>query len=683
VLLEGLARHFKAVFAATPLYDLVTDLAAFDSPIVSHLSEEIHAQKNYPLLCQSLQSVAAWLGFRWDTDDVPFRRLFKARLFDSQGRPDWDDATREYYTRRARFGGAIPLEYAYAAWGELPPPERGRRDDAAPYRAVTLPLLTAFIGRRLLAMEHIARDFKGNKYTEKSAFDLSGLADFSRKADTLAAAMEEFVTLERHVELGGWKAARYAPPERRVLAGETLIVRYLAAANPEREATRDENAHRIALKEQIRAAFLAAHPGRRNASYTAEQKAAFAPQPVPDTVRFVLDSTGVGVSLAEMLALTALRQGDWTVLYPRATVDTRPDADPTPRTPTAKQVLHGQRVIVRAIDTSDLAAGRVIVALELIAHSRAGRLGYVFSGYAQALTDGERYTLDPNPNNPTAAHGLDVIAHLRDMEAGVNSGYHTLYDALTERRTATVSWPPDAVAAQDRFLWAVTQRYPFEEGKQEFIGEHGATPILLVQGPPGTGKSFSTAYALFARIQGAMAAGRSFRIFVSCHSHAAIDVLMTKLREVRAELAAWHDADADTFGRHFDARLLTVPLLRVDGKGEAVAGIEAQGRDAMDEIAARSWCIVGATPGAIYNLVKGRSGKEYLLGHGGCDCLVLDEASQMNLPEAMLTALPLERDGQLIVVGDHWQMPPIVKHDWENEPRRTFSDYRAYDSLFR
>jgi len=683
VILEGLARHFKTIFAATPLYDLVTDLAAFDSPVVSYLSEEIRTQKNFPLLCQSLGSVAAWLGFHWDTDDTPFRQRFRTGLFDSQGRPDWDDATQEYYTRRARFGSAMPLEYAYAAWGELTPPERGKRDDSAPYREITLPLLTAFAGRRLEAMEHVARDFTGNKYTEKTAFDLTALATFAHKADSLAAAMDEFVTLERHVELGQWKAARYAPPERRVLAGETLIVRYDAAENPEREGAREENARRAALKEEIRAAFLVAHPGRVNARYTAEQKTLFDPLPVPPTVRFVLDSAGVGCNLAEILALTAVRQDDWLVLCPRLHVDTRPDADPTPRTPTAKQLLHGQRVILKVLDASGRSDGRVIVALELIEHSGTGRAGYVFSGFAQELTDGARYTLDPNPNNATAAHSSEVSAQLVEREAGLRTAHHTLYDALTGAHTAVVTWPETAAAAQDRFLWGITRRYPFEEQKLAFIGEHGDTPILLVQGPPGMGKSFSTAYALFARLQGAMAAGRSYRVFVSCHSHAAIDVVMAKLRDVQAELAAWHEAEPEVFTTHFDARLLAMPLFRVDGRGEAISGVEAIARTELDRITNTPWCIVGATPGAIYNLVKARWGKDDLLGHEFCDCLVLDEASQMNLPEAMMTALPLAHDGQLIVVGDHRQMPPIIKHDWESEPRRTFSDYRAYDSLFQ
>jgi superfamily I DNA and/or RNA helicase len=39
-------------------------------------------------------------------------------------------------------------------------------------------------------------------------------------------------------------------------------------------------------------------------------------------------------------------------------------------------------------------------------------------------------------------------------------------------------------------------------------------------------------------------------------------------------------------------------------------------------------------------------------------------------------------DGQLIVVGDHRQMPPIIKHDWQFEPRRTFAEFKSYASLF-
>jgi superfamily I DNA and/or RNA helicase len=54
----------------------------------------------------------------------------------------------------------------------------------------------------------------------------------------------------------------------------------------------------------------------------------------------------------------------------------------------------------------------------------------------------------------------------------------------------------------------------------------------------------------------------------------------------------------------------------------------------------------------------------------------------MSLPEAIMAALPLKPDAPLVVVGDHRQMPPIVKHDWDTESRRTFRQYQVYASLF-
>ena len=136
--------------------------------------------------------------------------------------------------------------------------------------------------------------------------------------------------------------------------------------------------------------------------------------------------------------------------------------------------------------------------------------------------------------------------------------------------------------------------------------------------------------------------------------------------------------------------MLDVPLFRLRPRGDVPAGVIALPKDderepgapkAIESIEASRWGVVAATPGGIYGLIKERWPKE-LFGHHLADCLVLDEASQMNLPEAVMAALPLAPDGRLIVVGDHRQMPPIVKHDWASEPRRTFQEFRSYESLF-
>src|SRR2546423_13660857 len=117
-----------------------------------------------------------------------------------------------WYAGRARFNSQIPLEYADAAWGELAEPAVGAHDEFASYRDATPDLLVSFHRRRLEALEHITRAFKGNAQTEKRVFDLPDLTAFAEKAATLAAALDEFVTIERHVTLADWKAKRLAAP---------------------------------------------------------------------------------------------------------------------------------------------------------------------------------------------------------------------------------------------------------------------------------------------------------------------------------------------------------------------------------------------------------------------------------------------------------------------------------------
>jgi hypothetical protein len=112
-------------------------------------------------------------------------------------------------------------------------------------------------------MEHVANDFKGNKQTLKTNFALSDLTTFESKAQTLAHALDEFVTIERHVELAGWKKARLAPPERRMVAGETLVVRYLESDQDAEtvERNRDNEVRRLKYE-----AWKAANPDAKKAS---------------------------------------------------------------------------------------------------------------------------------------------------------------------------------------------------------------------------------------------------------------------------------------------------------------------------------------------------------------------------------------------------------------------------------
>jgi hypothetical protein len=688
VLLEGLARNFPPILEHTPpLYDFLTQVAAFDSPVASYLDEEMRASKNFPMTCQSLQSVATYLKFDWNSPH-PFREKFRSRLFDYLGKLDVDGQS-EWYTKRARFGSSVPLEYAYAAWGTLPKP--GKHDEFADYRPVTRDLVLAFQERRLEAIEHVASRIQGNPYTSKTPFALPNLADFEDKAATLAQALHEFVTIERLVELSDWKATRHAPPERRVLMGECLLVRYCEEDQEPGVAERNrENERRRLKREAYEAEFERANPGKR-LKLTPEQKAECEWSQAGLRLRLRLEAAGVDCDLHEALLMSNIREGDRLVLSPRWTVDERlPESERQEFTPTPKQMLYAQRCdLVRLVATEKDPSGRVAAAVAEVELSpprgNKATAPFAFFPFERPLLAGKLYALDPCPNDWYGYWCSKVVEGLCAGEK--NALYSRLEEPPAPGDGAPLPGQREFLAGLDAFRDA-GHLHDFEPGKREFIGGHGATPVLLVQGPPGTGKSYSTAFAVFARLQAAMHGKRECRAFLSCKTHAATDVLVENVLGVRNTLKELRKKDRKLFDRYFDKRLLDVPLYRIDPRQEPPEGVVGLAKDDEKEsgeeknaeaIRECEWAVIAATPGGIYGMLKA---KKKLFGHGLCDLLVLDEASQMNLPEACMAALALKPEAPLVVVGDHRQMPPIVKHDWDSEARRTFRQYAAYQSLF-
>ena len=682
-LLNGLGRYLDTILGVTALYDFITQLAMFDSPLASFLEREIREQKNYPMVCQSLQAVASYLGFKWD-EDIAYREFFRARMFDFWRKHDEPTAgERAWYTGRSRFNSQIPLEYAYAAWGELEP---GADPDALAFYELTTPgLMTGFHARRLEAMEHIAHQFRGNHQTELRSFSLPDLGTFAERAATLAHALDEFVHIERFVELGAWKQARLAPPEQRVLNGDSLIVRYVEADQAEGVAAQNrENAKRMALNEQFRAEFKAAHPDAKQVRLPREQKEASTWSPEGLEFRLRLETSGLACDLEDVLNLTTLKSDSRMVLQERWSVDSRlPEAQRSPFTSTAKQLLYGPRVELKRIEKEHDERG-VCAAFAVVEMVGGGgsQAGFLFGGSPRPLRADTVYTLEPDPSDINGFWQSRVVSGL------ISGEENTLYSWLVGESSAEPATSDVATDAQRAFmvgldaLHRIDQMYPFESSKHDFIGDHGNDQVLLVQGPPGTGKSFSTAYALLGRIQGAMAADAPARVMISCKTHAATDVLLGNVLEARERLRHLFASHPELMGRYFDRRLLDIPLFRIRPRGDLSEGITSIGhemkqKDARAALTAHLWSVTASTPGGIYNTVK-----DSLFGHKFLDWVVLDEASQMSIPEALMATLPLKPGGRIIVVGDHRQMPPIVKHDWAHETRRTFQQFKSYESLF-
>ncbi|MCC6443760.1 MAG: PD-(D/E)XK nuclease family protein [Armatimonadetes bacterium] len=699
-LLQGLGRSLDSLGSAGPaLYDLATQIAAYDSPVGSYLDEEVRKHRNYPVLCPSLQNIASYLGFDWTDGERDYRKIFHARMFDGGGR---DAATGQGYTRLARFNSQIPADYAYAAWGSVPAPSPDGTDPYRAFRAVTPDILVGFEEKRLEAMEHIASRFHGNDKTEKRPFRLPELASLTGQAETLAAALEEFVLIERHAFLGEWKAARHHAPERRALDGDAFLVSYREEdQEPETARLCRDNEERRRLREAFLAELRLTNLKATGNNLNKAQKEASRWGQKGLRVKLRLETGQTGTDLDTLLGLCDFEEGERFVLFPTLTCDERlPESERVFFQPTPRQMLYGTHVqlVQKHLDYENnrVTSGLLEVAfVEGIPASNPP--GFLFGAIDRPPLPDTLYTLDPDPNDINGFWNLKVIAGLKALEERRERQIHALYGRLAEPEAAPgrASRPQAALEGQRRFLeglqalHAAGELHDFEESKARYIGFHGDDPILLVQGPPGTGKSYATGYAVFARLLGMLRAGLPCRIFLSCKTHKAVDVLIKEMARIRRQMALWRENRPALWRQFFDDNLLDIPVFRLTPRETPPEGVISLTKERAkgephnaDRLMERGLLIVGGTPGAIYSMIKDRWTNDDLFGHYLCDLLVLDESSQMSLPEAMMASLPLHPEGQLIVAGDIRQMPPIVQHDWKSEPRRTFALFRTYESLF-
>ena len=678
--LEAMSRHLDTLMACAPVFDFLKQLPSGDSFVVSTLDAEARQLKNYPLLAPSLQILARYLKFDWGDSMARFRR----GLFDDGSTLD-DEIT--WYTARSRFLSQIPLEYAYGAWGVLPPPRR--RDDLfKSFRDVSEDELIAFCEQRLCAIEHIGAQFRGNTKTTIRPYELDSLLDFQVKEPTFVDALQTFLQMERLAELGQWKAARHAPPERRMLSGDSLVVCYREA--DQNDETRAQNTLNHELLEK-RAAYKEEHrkTSDKRVSYPDEMSSKLIDYEL--TIRLRIETAGCDCSLGDAIGLSTTNVGDWVWLHERQTVDGRlPEAERVKFHPTVRQLLIFSKnaTVVRAPYVDENGDGWV----EVKPDGSMGSDGhnFTFGGQDCTFEDGETYSLDPNPNDWSGS------ACFKQHEKIAEGEPNFMHDLLSGQ-LPNPQWPAAAHAGQTRFLQGLKQLgdavFAFEPSKEDYIGAHGGAPMLLVQGPPGTGKTYATAFALLARLQGAMAAGIPWRGLISAHTHNAVNVALKDVYLAQRKLSEVRDNQPALFAEWFDTRLLEVPLFRLQGTAtdwdeyDFLTPLWATKKEAEKyesewlwprEALAVDYCLAGAVPmGArkVWDADKKQSAPYF-------NALIVDEASQMNQPLACLASVAHSADSTLIVVGDPRQMPPITKHQWENESHRVFAGQPAFESLY-
>ena len=256
-------------------------------------------------------------------------------------------------------------------------------------------------------------------------------------------------------------------------------------------------------------------------------------------------------------------------------------------------------------------------------------------------------------------------------------------------------------SAQKRFIYDISRK------------------IVLLQGPPGTGKtSFAIAPAVLSRAYSVIKNKRRQIFFVTAISHTAINEVLKKIINLKRELA---NSNLDkNFARALD-NIRIYRIVNSENQRDRLIKNELQGyEDSIEFInyksdedirgIANKYFVTGkrkhkrllskdgdlfsfitgfseipiffGTPGAMKKFFEELSKKLGAAQRGNLkefvDLLVIDEASMMDLPTLFLVTSFLKRGGQVLLVGDHRQMPPIQQHDWESEDRETIEMHTPF-----
>jgi hypothetical protein len=672
-LLDALARHFDALCAVPAFYDLLTSSPALTQPMVSLLSEEVRARLNLAPVCQNLYEVAAALGFRWEDGRTDFRRAFRARVFDNRRTFMRDAATGEFgadfskderdeaaedapppFVRvesAARFGAEIPLEYAYAAWGLLREEGRERsrtRSQVGGFTGVTAEQVRDFALARARAMQHVEESFVyKNRKVEKEPLDLSKLGEVEADPSEvpLSRSLEDFLLLEHHASFQERLLHLSLPPRERAETGRTAVMR---CERYEKDDARVERAW----------------------------------------VRFA-DPGGAEVLTREQSS-PRLRVGDWVVLNPLV--------DGEGRALTGRSLVRGRLALVEELD----AGGAALRLLPLSFKNSPFRYRHqLFAPEAGAL-----YTADEMADDLNSDKFLEACRNARH-----NHLYRWLSDTEEGKRPRAVR-PKRLREAREIASLAARAQEPhgLTDAQTEVIGSHLEERVLVLQGPPGTGKSHTLGFAILSRMLAQATPARPFRVAVLAKTHAAVNVALESVAKRARQLlgegaGCWVPGvgEEQAFTQHLTPNTqhpLLAPLARLNvvkvcnDAGDAVPGgcgrvlpDGGEGLTALGQwemLLAEPLLVVGGTPGGLYRLVKQGASKGRAVDWSGehFDLVVVDEASQMGLAEALTAAAFLRADGQFVAVGDHRQMPPILAHAWDAESRRDLKRARVFLSVF-
>ncbi len=674
----------SSLIGAKAVRDLLGLRQAIDQPMFSIIQDEIRNRKalryHSPGLLPILEQATCfkhqdWQAKRKDGTTADLYRVFQQGFFSYtlpfKRNPDesivflheFGAKNDGFYPAKARFGDQLPIEYFWGVKNRLESYQKEGSDNASfekckwcdhtRTRRITEEELNLMGSKICLALECIERSLIiRNRYLGKKPIEVPKISEFTLGAATLEKSCREFLDLEYFSKRQEMFQHYALLPYQRVASGRSLIFQCTSI-----ETADDE--------------FL---------------------------VRGKLIYEGLGLPKADCIA-NACRikgsddssSGDWMVVTELIRNGEGQFEEQHKHSPS--EVEKSARAIVAKVDVK-----KQEIAVEVITWPRGKGSKYSAwhnlpttdpkeaeeSKYMQLFEAGRYYILDQLADDiisDRAAKCLDYADNnqlyclLRDYLAGNTAHFHT---------------PLSKDKALPFLTWAKNRHSPPKPEQTQFV-EHifGKEPIVMLQGPPGTGKTLTLQLAVLAYVA-AHKPGSHCRVLMVAPTHKAIQEFVGKLSSYWSQYVSESGKDLKDLRIY---RVLSSDTTTIKAPEKEVVYVNYNEDD--ENLKELSDCLTNqstltkgnsltfplvlcVTPPGLYGLMKKIGGSEPPWGEGIFDLLVVDEASMMRLPELILSAAFLAKNSQILVAGDHRQLPPIVAHNWEKEDRRTLEEMASF-----
>ncbi len=682
VLMKAVCRQ-PSLISARAVRDLLGLRQAIDQPMFSIIQDEVvhrkalrfHSSGLLPILEQaSFFDRRNWMAKRKDGSLVDLSLVFRDGLFNyslpfhrnADGTIAFlkEGLSDGYYPARARFGDQLPIEYIWGAKGRLDHFEQVKGpakilldkrkwcDYTSKNRRITDEELGLMGQKICLAIEHIERSLNiRNRRLGKKPIAVPKISEFSLGDATLERSCREFLDLEYFSKRQEMYQHYAMLPYQRVASGRSVIFQCTRVDEFDRE-------------------FI---------------------------VKGKLVYEGIGLPKADCVA-NACRvkgsdgssSGDWMVVTELRRNEHGQFEETEKRSPS--EVEKSARAIVDKVDVPKLE-----IVIKVVGWPRGKGSKYsawhnlpttdpekAQNKFMQLFEAGRYYILDELADDiisDRAAKCLDYAAN--------NVLYCLLAEFLAGKTGGSTHTALPKTAAAEFLKWVEGRKLPPKAEQKRFVDQvFSKEPIVMLQGPPGTGKTETLQLAVLSHIAAHRANSRC-RVLMVAPTHKAIQEFVAKLARCWEEYTSQGGRDLK------DLRIYRVLSSDID-KAAVLPGVKYfnynEDSDTvqelsdclMNQVSLTPNSVVGApvvlclTPPGLYGLMKKIGDKEPPWGEGFFDLLVVDEASMMRLPELILSGSFLTKNSQILVAGDHRQLPPIVAHNWEKEDRRTLEEMASF-----